>query len=255
MKKLAFALALVATLPLFAIQGTVYTANGDSKSGDIKWQQRSKKYIVSFKKGKTEVNAEYTVDEVDRIEVAKPANFDKLVDFVQKGQGASAIAGLQKIVADYRMLNWDKPAGRYLAFAYISAGQIQKAYDSCKAIVDEDKTAAYSGDLAPAYWQTLLKTGKKSALDAALKNAATKGDRAAACAAAAMQGDIIMADGESAANIRKALTQGYLKAYLMYTDAACASERAAAAMKAADCFEKLGQAARAEKIRAQAKSL
>ena len=41
----------------------------------------------------------------------------------------------------------------------------------------------------------------------------------------------------------------------MYTDAACASERAAAAMKAADCFEKLGQAARAEKIRAQAKSL
>ena len=208
MKKLAFALALVATLPLFAIQGTVYTANGDSKSGDVKWQQRSKKYIVSFKKGKTEVNAEYTVDEVDRIEVAKPANFDKLVDFVQKGQGASAIAGLQKIVTDYRMLNWDKPAGRYLAFAYISAGQIQKAYDSCKAIVDEDKTAAYSGDLAPAYWQTLLKTGKKSTLDAALKNAATKGDRAAACAAAAMQGDIIMADGESAANIRKALTQG-----------------------------------------------
>ena len=43
MKQLAFALAFVATLPLYAIQGTVYTTNGDSKTGDIKWQQRSKK--------------------------------------------------------------------------------------------------------------------------------------------------------------------------------------------------------------------
>lgn len=255
MKQLAFALAFVATLPLYAIQGTVYTTNGDSKTGDIKWQQRSKKYIVSYKKGKTSVDAEYPLADVDRIDVNKPANYDKLVEFVQKGQGGSAIAGLQKIVTDYQMLNWDKPAGRYLAFAYISAGQTQKAYDTCKAIVDEDKTAAYKGDLAPAYWQTLLKTGKKQALDTALKNAATKGDRAAACAAAAMQGDIVLADGENAANLKKALTEGYLKAFLMYTDAACTAERANAAMKAAECFDKLGQAARAEKIRAQAKAL
>lgn len=255
MKQLAFALAFVATLPLYAIQGTVYTTNGDSKTGDIKWQQRSKKYIVSYKKGKTSVDAEYPLADVDRIDVNKPANYDKLVEFVQKGQGGSAIAGLQKIVTDYQMLNWDKPAGRYLAFAYISAGQTQKAYDTCKAIVDEDKTAAYKGDLAPAYWQTLLKTGKKQALDTALKNAATKGDRAAACAAAAMQGDIVLADGENAANLKKALTEGYLKAFLMYTDADCTAERANAAMKAAECFDKLGQAARAEKIRAQAKAL
>ena len=255
MKQLAFALAFAATLPLYAIQGTVYTTNGDSKTGDIKWQQRSKKYIVSYKKGRTAVDAEYPLADVDRIDVDKPANYDKLVEFVQKGQGGSAIAGLQKIVTDYRMLNWDKPAGRYLAFAYISAGQIQKAYETCKAIVDEDKSAAYTGDLAPAYWQTLLKTGKKSALDTALKNAVSKGNRPAACAAACMQGDIVLADGESPANIKKALTDGYLKAFLMYTDADCVSERANAAMKAAECFDKLGQAARAEKIRAQAKAL
>ena len=130
MKQLAFALAFVATLPLYAIQGTVYTTNGDSKTGDIKWQQRSKKYIVSYKKGKTSVDAEYPLADVDRIDVNKPANYDKLVEFVQKGQGGSAIAGLQKIVTEYQMLNWDKPAGRYLAYAYISAGQIQKAYDA-----------------------------------------------------------------------------------------------------------------------------
>lgn len=255
MKKLAFALAFAASLPLYAIQGTVYTTNGDSKTGDVKWQQRSKKYIVSYKKGRTAVDAEYPLSDVERIDVAKPAGYDKLVEFVEKGQGGAAIAGLQKIVTDYRMLNWDKSAGRYLVFAYISAGQNQKAYDVCKAIVDEDKSAAYSGELAPAYWQTLLKTGKRSALDAALKNAATKGDRAAACAAATMQGDIIMADGESVENVRKALTEGYLKGYLMFNDVSCKAERAAAALKVAESLEKLGQAARAEKIRAQAKAL
>ena len=253
MKKLAFALALVATLPIYAIQGTVHTVNGDTKSGDIKWQPRSKKYIVSFKKGKTTVDAEYPADDVERIDVPKPATYDKLVEQVSKGQGGSAIAGLQKIVSDYRMLNWDKPAGRYLVMAYISSEQNQKAYEACKAIVDEDKTAAYSGDLAPAYWQALLKTGRKSVLETALKNAATKGDRAAACAAASMQGDIILAEGENAANLKKALTDGYLKAFLMYLDPECAAERAEAGMKAAACFDKLGQTARAEKLRAEAK--
>lgn len=255
MKKLAFALAFVATLPLYAIQGTIYTTKGDSKTGDIKWQQRSKKYIVSYKRGNTAVDAEYPLADVDRVEVNKPAKFDQYVDQVLKGQAASAITGLQKIVTDYKMLNWDRVAGRYLAEAYIAGNQVQKAYEVCKSIVDEDKTAGYIGELAPAYWQALLKTGKKSVLDAALKNAVSKGDRAAACAAACMQGDIIMADGESSANYKKALTEGYLKAYLMYTDPDCAGERANAAMKAADCFDKLGQAARAEKIRAQAKSL
>lgn len=255
MKKLAFALVLVASLPVCAIQGTIRTTNGDSKTGEVKWQQRSKKYIVSYKKGKTSVDAEYPLHDVERIDVAKPANFDKLVDLVAKGNGGAAIAGLQKIVTDYRMLNWDKPAGRYLAMAYISSGQAQKAYDTCKAIIDEDKTAAYSGDLAPAYWQALLKTGKKQILENVLKSATTKGDRPAACAACAMQGDIILADGENAANYKKALTEGYLKAFLMFLEPECASERANAAKKAAQCFEGLGQAARAEKIRAQAKAL
>jgi hypothetical protein len=41
----------------------------------------------------------------------------------------------------------------------------------------------------------------------------------------------------------------------MYGDAECARERAEAMVKAAACFDKLGQAARAEKLRSQAKAL
>ena len=254
MKKLAILFALVATLPAWAITGTIST-DADSKTGDIKWQPRAKTYLLTFKKGKTEVNAEYKLADVTKLDIDKPANFDKLVELVSKGQGGSAIAGLQKIVTDYRMLVWDKPAGRYLALAYISAGQAQNAYDACRKIIDEDKSAAYSGDLAPAYWQAMLKTGKAQQLDAVLKKAATSGSRSAACAAACMKGDIIMANGESAQNLKDALTQGYLKAWLMYQDPECAGERVVAAQKAAQCFDKLGQAARAEKIRSQAKAL
>ena len=255
MKKLAFALALFATLPLLAIQGTIYTENGDSKTGDIRWQQRSKKYIVSIKRGKTTVDAEYPLSDVERVEIDKPADFDKLVELVRSGQGGMAVPGLQKIVNEYRMLNWDRPAGRQLVSVLLSAGQAQNAYDICKSIVDEDKSAAYRGDLAPAYWQALLKTGKRAALDTALKNALTKGDRVSACAASCMQGDIVLSEGESVPNLKKALTDGYLKAFYMYADKPCAAERANAALKAADCFDKLGQAARAEKFRSQAKAL
>lgn len=254
MKKLVFALAALTAIPLFAIQGTIRTEN-ESKSGDIKWQPGRKVYQLSFKKGKIDGTLEYKPADVVKLDIAKPASYDKLVEMVSKGQGSSAIVGLQKIVSDYKMLVWDKPAGRYLALAYIDGGQAQKAYEICRSVIDEDKRAAYSGDLAPAYWQSLLRLGKTDQLKTALKKAVTEGDRAAACAAASMQGDIIMADGESAANFKRALTEGYLKAFLMFADPECQTERYNAAMKAAECFDKLGQAARAEKIRTQAKSM
>ena len=96
-------LATVAVAPLWAIQGTVRTAT-DSKKGEIKWQKASKSYLVSFKKGKTDVSAEYPVAEVEELEIDKPQGFDKAVESVQKGEGASAIPVLTKIIQDYKML-------------------------------------------------------------------------------------------------------------------------------------------------------
>ena len=51
------------------------------------------------------------------------------------------------------------------------------------------------------------------------------------------------------------LRDGYLRVILMYQDVECKRERAEAMVKAATCFDKLGQAARAENLRAQAKSI
>lgn len=249
------ALAALAATEVFGIQGTI-TTETDSKTGEIKWQARAKQYIVSIKKGNTMVDMELKLADVVSIDIAKPAGFDKAVAQVEGGQGVAAIPVLTKIAKEYRMLQWDKPAGRYLALAHLAAGNAQKAYDCCREIIDDDKTAAYSGDLAAAYWQALLKLDKKDQLESLLKKAATSGSRPASAAALVMRGDIIFAaSNENPEAMKKALRDGYMRVVLMYQDAECRRECGEAMIKAAQVFDKLGQSARAEKLRAQAKAL
>ena len=251
MKKLMMCAMTLAAAELFAIQGTVST-EAESVTGDVKWHARDKKYVIE--KGK--ITKEFKWADVTSVDFPKPAGYDKAVQAVESGQGASAIAVLSKIVTDYRMLQWDKPAGRYLALAYIAAGNAQKAYDVCEPIVKEDKTAGYSGDLASAYWQALLKLGKRDQLEGLLKKAAASGNRQASAAALLMRGDIIVAASHDAPEeLKKALRDGYMRVVLMYQDAECVRERHEALVKAAGCFDKMGQAARAENLRAQAKMM
>ena len=251
MKKLIAGFAMMAAASAFAIQGSVST-EVETVEGDVKWHARDKKYVIE--KGK--ITKEFKLADVTRIDIPKPAGYDKAVQAVEAGQGLSAIPILTKIVADYRMLQWDKPAGRYLALAYISTGKAQKAYEVCAPIVAEDKTAGWSGDLAAAYWQALLKLGKKDQLEGLLKKAASSGDRQASAAALVMRGDIIVQGSNDAGEeLKRALRDGYMRVVLMYQDAECKRERGEALLKAAACFDKLGQAARAENLRAQAKAI
>ncbi len=248
-------LATAAVAPLWAVQGTINTAT-DSKKGEIKWQRSKKSYLVSFKKGKTDVSAEYPLDDVVSLEIDTPAGYEKAVENVQNGNGSAAIPVLTKIVQEYKMLQWDKPAGRYLVEAHLASGNAQKAYDAASDIIREDKNAAWKGDLAPAYWQALLKLGKNSQLDGLVKKAAISGDRAASASALVMRGDIILAtEGESNETFKKALTDAYLRVMLMYADEPCRDARIAAMQKAATCFEKLQQASRAEQIRSQVRNM
>ena len=251
MKKLIAGFAMMAAASAFAIQGSVST-EVETVEGDVKWHARDKKYVIE--KGK--ITKEFKLADVTRIDIPKPAGYDKAVQAVEAGQGLSAIPILTKIVADYRMLQWDKPAGRYLALAYISTDKAQKAYEVCAPIVAEDKSAGWSGDLAAAYWQALLKLGKKDQLEGLLKKAASSGDRQASAAALVMRGDIIVQGSNDAGEeLKRALRDGYMRVALMYQDAECKRERGEALLKAAACFDKLGQAARAENLRAQAKAI
>ena len=248
-KKLVVCLVAAAAAEAFAIQGSVSTET-ETFAGDVKWHARDKKYVIE--KGK--ITKEFKLSEVTALDIPKPQGFDKAVQMVEGGQGSAAVATLAKIVSDYRMMQWDKPAGRYLALAHLAAGNAQKAYDACTPIIAEDKSAAYSGDLAAAYWQALLKLGKVEQLEKLLKDAATKGNRQSSAAALVMRGDMVVAaSNDSPEELRRALRDGYMRVVLMYQDADCARERGEALLKAAQCFDKLGQSARAESLRAQMK--
>ena len=248
-KKLVVCLVAAAAAEAFAIQGSVSTET-ETFAGDIKWHARDKKYVVE--KGK--ITKEFKLADVTALDIPKPQGFDKAVQMVDGGQGSAAVATLAKIVSDYRMMQWDKPAGRYLALAHLAAGNAQKAYDACTPIIAEDRSAAYSGDLAAAYWQALLKLGKTEQLEKLLKDAATKGNRQSSAAALVMRGDMVVAaSNDSPEELRRALRDGYMRVVLMYQDADCARERGEAILKAAQCFDKLGQSARAESLRAQVK--
>ena len=250
-RQLAACLAALAAAEAFAMQGAVSTET-ETFAGDVKWHARDKKYVIQ----KDKITKEFKLADVTSLDIPKPQGFDKAVQMVEAGQGSSAVAILAKIVSEYRMLQWDKPAGRYLALAHLAAGNAQKAYDACKPIIAEDKAAAYSGDLAAAYGQALLKLGKSEELEKLLKDAATKGNRQSSAAALVMRGDMIVAGSNDAPEeLKRALRDGYLRVVLMYQDAECSRERGEAMLKAAQCFDKLGQSARAESLRTQAKSI
>ena len=255
MKKLITGCLMMAAASVFAIQGTL-TTETETLAGEIKWHARGKQYVISVKRGSTTVDMERKPEVVTRLDIPKPAGYDKAVASVEAGQGAAAIPVLSKIVSDYRMLQWDKPAGRYLVLAYLAGGNVQKAYDACETILADDKSAGWTGDLAASYWQTLLMLGKRDQLEGLLKKAASSGDRASSAAALVMRGDIIVQSSNDAPEeLKKALRDGYMRVVLMYQDADCKRERADALLKAAKCFDKLGQASRAENLRAQAKSI
>ena len=250
----AAASAIAAVAAPAGISGSITTESGDTTKGLIRWSARDKAYAITTKGG---MELQVKATDVAEIDIAKPAGWDQNVAQVEKGQGAAAVAPLSKIVKEYAHLEWDRAAARYLTEAYLAAGNAEKALAAAKEVIDGEKSAAYKGELAPAYWDALLALNRTSTLEEVLGKAAASGDRYSSGMALVKRGDLIFkAGGESSDAAKKALTDGYLRAALLYTDAAVASKvRPEALYKAAKCFEKLGQSGRADSFRTELKKL
>lgn len=236
-----------------AIKGTVHTDAG-SNTGTIRWSARDKSYVIGVQKGGMQVEVQVKAADVTGLDIAKPAGIDRAIQQVESGNGASAVAALKQVVATYSHLYWDKVAGCYLAKAYLDKDPAS-ALKTCEDIIAGDATAGYKGDLAPVYWEALIANNRKGKLDEMLKKAASSGDRAASGAALIKRGNFIVKDGnESNDACRKALTDGYLRVVLLYTEADVAPKvQPEALYQAAKCFEKLGQTSRAQQLRQELK--
>lgn len=249
--------ALAAATAAGAVTGVVRTESGVEEKGVLRWSTRDKAYVVTKSENGGSMEVQIKAVDVAELIVPKPAAFDAAVAQVNGGNGAAAIPALRGIVKEYAHLEWDKPAGRYLAEAYLAAEKPEEALKTCEAIIAGEPTAAYKGDLAPAYWSALLKLNRRSALDKNVEKALKGNDRFSRGAALLMTGDIVMKDGkESSAACRKALTDGYLRVVYLYTEAGVAERlRPEALYKAAACFSVLRHDSRADKMRSELKAL
>ena len=259
MKKILAAIALSVSATVFAagadIMGTITDAQGPHK-GIVRYSLKSKTYFVTTKQNGAVMEAEIAPADVTEMDIAAPAGWDQAVANVEKGRATASINYFANIVKQYNHLQWDLRAARYLADAYLASGNADKALESCTAVVRADPETAYKGELAPIFWKVLVKLGKKDQLEKLLVKAATSGDRYSSGAALIGRGDLILAGGESADSLRAALVDGYLRVALMYTDGKIAEQlRPEALAKSAQCFEKIGQAGRADQMRGELKRL
>lgn len=229
------------------VQGTIINTEGKPFPGLLKWKSQAKAYTVSA----NNMDMEIPFASVADIQIAKPKDLDNAEKQVAAGNAIMAVPLLEKVSKDYFMLKWDKPAIRLLAEAYLKSGDTDKALKVCETIINADATAAYLGEIAPMYWQILLKLNRTAKAEECVLKAIKSGDRMASAFALIMRGDLVLATGDTADNANKALRDGYLRVVLLYK-----SEKDAlpeALYKAAKCFEKAGQSARAEQMRTELK--
>ncbi len=255
MKKCAIVvLSVLAASSLWAVEGTITTKNHDVKKGDITWQARAKKYVVTTKKGGANSESEIAPADVESIDVPQPKNLESCIK-------SRNIAGLKKIVTDYRMLKWDRRAARVLILALVDNDRAKEAFDTAQEIIKDEKAAAYTGEMASSYWKALLALNETQKLENCLRLATTEGDRQASAEALILRGDI---QAKAAANMegeakmkanRKALIDGYLRAALLYRDdgdEGCRQASKEAMQESAKIFEELGNSVYAEMMRSEA---
>lgn len=231
------------------VVGTIVTTEDRKIEGAVKWKVREKAYAITAKGGNVELQIAPAA--VKELQIPKPKELDAAARNIQEGSPAAAIPALERIAADYLMLQWDKPATRLLADAYVKAGEAEKAVRVCEKVIASSPEAAYLGELAPSYWQALLKAGRASKAEDLVTQAIKSGDREASAFALLLRGDLIAAAGDSAEVTRKALRDGYLRVVTLYKSVKAAQPEGL--YKTAKCFEKLGQASRADQWRSTLK--
>lgn len=246
-------LAIAMLAPSLFAQGQVPARltldDGRSISGKVRWMPMQKKYVLtrSMKSGQS-TTIELPLAKVKSVEAPQPKNLVPAIKAVKAGKGAAAIPVLKDIVKDYAMLRWDEPAAQYLAEAQLQTGDAAGAVKTCEALIDVKPELSYLGDLAPIYWQALLKTGKTGKLGALISKAISQGNPSVSAHALIMRGDMLMEKREAL----NALKDGYLRVIVLYANVKDVQPEAL--FKGAKAFEALGQNANAEKLRSELRS-
>lgn len=188
MEKLAVS-ALMAAMLSASVMAAPYVilTNGQRKEGvDIR-KMSNGDVLLTMSDGN---QFTYTPGQVRKAVADKPQYFDKAAAALRAGNADAAVAGLEKIVSDYRGLEWDVRAMPYLAQAYSAKGDYLKAERAFDKLFEQSPGLKKNSDLNVAYAEVLLKAKKMSSLESHLSDMISSGDRKAAAFAQLMRGNI-----------------------------------------------------------------
>ena len=209
-RRIVYIIAFLLIVPfMFAdVQGKIIKKDKGEISGLIRYQPASKVYSVQTPSG---VAMKIAFGEVERVIVKKPAELDSAVAAAQRGQHATAMPILEKIMADYQMLEWDIVAARWLAECYLAKNETVRAEEMCEKVVTANGGKIPAGEFFGVYVKALIANNKESKARKVLQEAISSGDRMTAAIAQLKRGDLDKKKGD----LKSALVDGYLRTVIL----------------------------------------
>ncbi len=201
-----------AAVGLFLIP--VIVAGGDSlqlKSGKIMplksipvWRDGAKEYQVESSEGDIKVTV--ALKDIERLDIAKPADLDKAQQLIEAGNDEAAIPLLESVIDRYKMLVWDVKARGILGRIYLKKKNATKALDTLQPLFTSQLMGAVPAGERRAYWDALLAAGRTDDLRKELNAAIAAGRRDDAAAALVMRGNMLQAAGKHEEALQDYLT-------------------------------------------------
>ena len=238
--RLLWAAALVLAPAFPGMADSVLLKNGKLIAvKSIQWREGAKEYQIEAVEG--DIKMPIALKDVDRLDVARPADFDKAQQSFSSGNAEAAIPLLNGVVENYKMLVWDAKARELLGRIYLQKKDYRKALDALQPLFAEGATVQASASTRRVYWDVMLAGGRTDELRKELDAAIATGKRDVAAAALVMRGNLLKAAGKG----DDALAD-YLQVVLFFEEVKDMQPEALA--KAADGLKEAGDA-RAEEFR------
>lgn len=187
------------------------TNGSEIRGGRIKWQESRREYRIENPDGSI---LSVPLDDVDSVEVAKPAEYDKAVQAMAAKQYDAAIPILEDLVIRFRRLQWDAKAREVLSSAYYAKGDYKKAVQIMGELMQGTPKNMITDEQYGAYWNALIGAQMTVVLEKELGEAIAGESKKLAAVAVVRRGDLAKAEGK-----REDAVLDYLRAVVLYEEA------------------------------------
>lgn len=208
---------------LWLLAGTVHAANVVYMSNDkivaqtVAWRESAQEYRVTA----NDVIQMIPKTRVERLEIDKPADFDKAEQMLKAGKGIDAIPMLEAMITQYKMCIWDNRARELMSRIYSQSKDYKKAVSILEEIFKNLQPWENYNIVRRFYWDMLRLSKTNATLNKELTQAIETGSREVAALAYIMRGDMKNDEGQ-----KEQAVLDYLRVALMFEDVKAAQPEA-----------------------------